>query len=75
MASGPRGDAGTARFAPWSREWIFRIVDSRFIPANEAERLAAVNAAANRESWPSNESVFFIDDVAVVIINQQDTQP
>jgi hypothetical protein len=75
MAAGPRGDAGTARFAPWSREWIFRIVDTRFIPASETERLAAVDAAANRESWPSNESVFFIDDVAVVIINQQETQP
>lgn len=75
MPAGPRGKAESARFAHWSREWIFRIVDTRFIPASETERLAAVDAAANRESWPSNESVFFIDDVAVVIINQQDTQP
>ena len=70
LPAGPRGDAGTSRFAPWSREWIFRLVDTRFIPAPEKYRKAAVEAAKTRSDWPAEDSVFFIDDVVVVIVNQ-----
>ncbi|MGO2147560.1 glucosyltransferase domain-containing protein [Halomonas sp.] len=70
LPASPTGDAGTARFAPWSREWIFRLADPRYIPVYGERREAALEAAKGRADWPAEESVFFVDGVAVVIINQ-----
>ena len=73
LPAGPRGDVGTARYAPWSREWIFRLVDTRFLPPSAAQYEAARSAAAGRAGWPAEESVFFHEGMVVVVINQQET--
>lgn len=72
LQSSPRGDAGTARHAPWSKEWIFRLASPQLRPAPETEQIAR-EAAAGRSGWPSHESVFFLDNgTVVVIINQHE---
>jgi len=76
LPANPRGDTGTARHAPWSREWIFRMVDPRYLPATDTQRQQqARSAAAGRSGWPAEDSVFFDNGVVVVIINQQATSP
>lgn len=70
VPSSPRGDVGTARFLPWSREWIFRIVDPRYRPAPQLEQ-AARDAAQGRGAWPSKDAVFFMDETVVVIISME----
>lgn len=70
LPASPRGDAGTARHSPWSREWIFRLIDPRFQPANAEQQRKARKAAEGREGWPHQESVFFHEGIAVVIVNQ-----
>lgn len=71
LPASPRGGAGTARQAPWSRGWIFRLISPQFMPNPQAEQLAR-EAASSRASWPSYESVFFLEDgTVVVIINQR----
>jgi hypothetical protein len=64
--AGPRGALATAMWYPWSREWIFRLVDNRFIPADTEHRDAAVRVAESHGIWPAANSVFLDDGVVVV---------
>lgn len=69
-AAGPRGEAGSARFHPWSKEWVFRLVDNRFIPASAAEMDKAKASAVGRSAWPSRNSVYLQGAAVVVIVGK-----
>ena len=70
--AGPRGDLSSARYPAWSKDWIFRLVDNRFIPlpawhraiiGEELDRLAK-----SRSAWPHEDSVFVEDGIVVVVL-------
>lgn len=64
----PRGVVGTSRGAPWSKEWIFRQLDPRFIPASP-ELSNAILKNAPELKWPDRNSVYVINNVVVVLID------
>lgn len=64
----PRGFVGTSRGAPWSREWIFRMLDPKFVPASEALSMELLENAPD-VWWPDKKSVYIANDVVVVLIN------
>lgn len=66
--SGPRGIVGSARTAPWSRAWIFRLVDRRFVPTTAKERRAALAGARSHDAWPAANSVYINNGAVVVIL-------
>lgn len=68
MNMSPRGPAGTARTAPWSKEWIFRQIDPRFAPVSKEVGATILQNAPNTR-WPDPRSVYIEDNVVVVIVN------
>lgn len=64
----PRGIVGTSRGAPWSKEWIFRMLDPKFIPASQ-ELSNDLLKDAPYVSWPDKNSVYVVKDVVVVLID------
>ncbi|HEX3989720.1 MAG TPA: glucosyltransferase domain-containing protein [Acetobacteraceae bacterium] len=68
--AGPRGTVATSRQLPWSREWIFHLVDRRFRWVTGDAYLAAQQAAQSHGDWPAADSVFWRDGVVVVVINK-----
>jgi len=68
-SSAPRGPGSTFRFAPWSREWIFRHIDPRFQPILGERRDRIISAIETASAWPAVDSVFIHDGVVVVRIN------
>ena len=68
--AGPRGAVATSRQSPWSREWIFHLVDRRFRWVTGDAYLAAQQAAQSHGDWPAADSVFWRDGVVVVVINK-----
>jgi hypothetical protein len=68
--SGPRGAVWTARQAPWSREFIFRLVDRRFHWVPPARYQHAWQAAQMHPEWPARGSVFLDDGVVVVVVSK-----
>lgn len=67
LPAGPRGDVGTARSTPWSKEWIFRLIDSRYVVADKQTQDMAVQKAQSMPTWPAPDSVFLLDNGAVVV--------
>jgi hypothetical protein len=67
--AGARGHSGTSRYAPWAKEWIFRMVDQRFIPAPDPLKDQLLEQASNKPQWPAEGAVYVQDDVVVVVIN------
>jgi len=65
--SGPRGEAVSAWLHPWSKENIFSLLDNRFIQGSAQQRERAIQAASDREPWPSEGSVFIDGDLVVVV--------
>ena len=68
--AGPRGAVPTSRQLPWSREWIFHLVDRRFHWVTGDAYFAAQQAAQSHGDWPAADSVFWHDGVVVVVINK-----
>ena len=68
LPAGARGDVGTARAAPWSKDWIFRLIDNRFVVASAEAQDQAKIAAKNHASWPAPDAVFLLDDGTVVVV-------
>ncbi|AQZ50694.1 glucosyltransferase domain-containing protein [Martelella mediterranea] len=66
-SAGPRGFAGTARATPWSKEWIFRLVDNRFIPAELGKKEELLAQSASKPKWPARGSVY--TDLGCVVVN------
>ena len=64
--AGPRGRVGSARFAGWSREWIFRFTDRRFYPLAGPERSAIVKRAGSGPTWPHPGSIEIFGETVVV---------
>jgi hypothetical protein len=69
-SAGPRGNIGTARQTPWSREWIFRLIDRRFHWVTGQRYQNAWQAAQSHAEWPAKDSVFVSDGAVVVVINK-----
>ena len=67
LPAGARGDVGTARSAPWSKEWIFRLIDNRYVVADSQTQAIAAEKARSVSIWPAPDSVFLLDDGAVVV--------
>jgi hypothetical protein len=65
--AGPRGDVGTARSAPWSREWIFHLVDRRFTWVVGEPYQRCWQAAQSHGEWPARDAVFLHDGIVVVV--------
>jgi len=68
--AGPRGAVATSRQSPWSREWIFHLVDRRFRWVTGDAWFAAQQAAQSHGDWPAADSVFWRDGVVVIVINK-----
>jgi hypothetical protein len=68
--SGPRGAIRTSRQPPWSREFIFRLIDHRFHWVPPARYQREWEAARTRPEWPARGSVFLDDGVIVVVVNK-----
>ena len=68
--AGPRGAIPTSRQLPWSREWIFHLVDRRFHWVTGDAYLAAQQAAQSHGDWPAADSVFWHNGVVVVVLNK-----
>ena len=68
--SGPRGTILTSRQAPWSREFIFRLVDHRFHWVSPARYQREWEAARAHPEWPARGSVFLDDGVVVVVVTK-----
>ncbi len=66
-SAGPRGFAGTARATPWSKEWIFRLVDNRFIPAEPGKKEELLVQSASKPKWPARGSVY--TDLGCIVVN------
>jgi hypothetical protein len=69
VSTAPRGVPSTARDAPWSREWIFRHIDPRFVPAGDQKRELLMMSATDRPAWPHTDSVYVSDGVVMIVIN------
>lgn len=69
MNMSPRGRHGTARQIPWSREWIFRHVDPRFVPVTGEKYGKLIEASIDRPIWPQEGAVYVEDGTVVVIVN------
>lgn len=67
--SGPRGSIPTARYNNWSKEWVFRLLDTRFAIAAETERAAVIQRSLGRPNWPAKGSIYIDDDIIVVVVN------
>jgi hypothetical protein len=68
--SGPRGSVWTSRQWPWSREFIFRLIDHRFHWVPPARYQREWEAARTRPEWPARGSVFLDDGVVVVVVTK-----
>jgi hypothetical protein len=68
--SGPRGSIGTARYASWSREFIFRLIDRRFHWVSPERYKREWQAARTHSEWPARDSVFLDDGVIVVVVTK-----
>lgn len=68
--AGPRGDIGTARSAPWSREWIFHLVDRRFSWVSGEPYRRCWEAAQSHGEWPARDAVFLHDGIVVVVVTK-----
>jgi hypothetical protein len=74
MPSGARGWGNWARAQPWSREWIFRLLDHRMQPifgldGKNAVRDRVLRNISKHGIWPAPDSVYVEDGVVVVNIN------
>lgn len=76
--AGPRGYVETSRYAPRSREWLFRLIDPRFIPVSfnknrvpdgEVIYQRALEVSKTHGQWPAKDSVFMMDGVIIVVIS------
>jgi len=67
--SGPRGNISSARFLPWSQEWVFRLLDSRFTRADDTERVPVIQRSLGKPNWPAQGSVYIDEDIIVVVVN------
>lgn len=65
----PRGRHTTARQIPWSRGWIFRKVDPRFLPIYGEQYEQIIDRSTDRPIWPHPGSIYVDDGVVVVVIN------
>jgi hypothetical protein len=68
--SGPRGAIETSRQAPWSREFIFRLIDRRFHWVPPACYQREWEAARTHPEWPARGSVFLDDGIVVVVVKK-----
>jgi hypothetical protein len=71
VVGGPIGGLGSARSFPWSREWIFRLLDRRFEWVTGERYIGAREAAMTHGDWPAKDSVFLHEGIVVVVINKQ----
>ena len=69
ISTAPRGVPNTARTAPWSREWIFRHIDPRFVPVMDFDRSKLDLSNKGLMHWPHKNSVFVQGGVVIVVIN------
>ncbi|MEE9922387.1 MAG: glucosyltransferase domain-containing protein [Brucella anthropi] len=67
--SGPRGEILSARYSPWSQEWVFRLLDSRFVRAGDTERAPVIQRSLDRPKWPAQGSVYMDEGIIVVVVN------
>ncbi|WP_313031685.1 glucosyltransferase domain-containing protein [Brucella sp.] len=67
--SGPRGEILSARYSSWSKEWVFRLLDSRFVAAPIAERSAVIERSYGKPLWPSRGSVYLDEGIVVIVVN------
>ena len=68
--AGPRGNVETSRWTPWSREWIFHLVDRHFHRVGPGGYQKFRQAAQSHSEWPGKDSVFLRDGVVVVVITK-----
>lgn len=62
-------DIDTGRLAPWSKEWIFRLIDNRFVAPHIYVREltgrefidTGEESAATKEAWPAADSVYMFE--------------
>lgn len=64
----PRGHSATSRAAPWSKEWIFRQIDPRFVPVRPQLAEQLLEQAPNAK-WPEPASIYVSKQTVVVLIN------
>jgi hypothetical protein len=66
--SGPRGRIDAAGQEAWSKEWIFRLLSRRFLPASTQQQETARQSARARPEWPHPDSVFLSQDGTLVAV-------
>ncbi|WP_285535224.1 glucosyltransferase domain-containing protein [Brucella sp. NBRC 12950] len=67
--AGPRGQVLSARYSPWSQEWIFRLLDNRFVRADDSERAQLINRSLTKPHWPARGSIYIDGDIIMVVVN------